>query len=435
MRASDTYSCEYGSPERPAVRSRNQILKAVILAAGKGIRLWPLTATRSKHMIPVAGRPVIEHVVSAVKSSGIRKLVLVTGHREELIRNHMGDGEKWGIKIQYVHQSDISGTGSAVSLTREHVGNDDFLTVYGDVAVSPAAIRRVLSTYRKMNHKPTVGLVPVSRPESYGMARTSGKLLTEIVEKPQPSASPSDLANTGIYVLKPSIFDYLEATARSERGELELTDAVSALARAGKDVAWARIRASEWQDIGRPWDVLSANANMLACTKRFVRGKIEKGVTMTGPVTIGKGATVRTGTVIEGPAWIGEHSILGPLAHIRPATSIGKEAVIGNFCEIKNSIIMDRTHIHHLSYVGDSIIGEGCNLGAGTIVANVKLSDRTVRMKIRGNLEDTGLRKLGVFLGDNVKTGINSAIMPGVRIASGATVPAGSVVSDDIMSV
>jgi bifunctional UDP-N-acetylglucosamine pyrophosphorylase/glucosamine-1-phosphate N-acetyltransferase len=151
-------------------------------------------------------------------------------------------------------------------------------------------------------------------------------------------------------------------------------------------------------------------------------------------VTIEKDANIRTGTVIEGPAWIGKDSILGPFAHIRSGSSIGNEVVIGNFCEIKNSIIMNRTHIRHLSYVGDSMIGEGCNLGAGTIIANVKLNDRTVRMRIRDKIEDTGLRKLGVFMGDNVRTGINSAIMPGVRIASGATVAAGSVVSEDITS-
>lgn len=419
----------------PVVKSPDQVAKAVVLAAGKGVRLWPLTETRSKHMIPVAGRPVIEHVVSAVKSSGIRKLLLVTGYQEELIRKHMGDGGKWGVKIQYAHQSDISGTASAVSVTRGQVGDDDFLVVYGDVIVSPAAIRRVLDTYRKMGRKPTVGLVPVSRPQSYGMARISGQLLTEIVEKPQPSASPSDLANTGIYVLKPIIFDYLDATTQSERGELELTDAISALTRGGTAVTWARIDPSDWQDIGRPWDLLSANANFLAWTRRLISGKIERSVTISGRVTIEKGANIRTGTVIEGPAWIGKDSILGPFAHIRSGSSIGNEVVIGNFCEIKNSIIMNRTHIRHLSYVGDSIIGEGCNLGAGTIIANVKLNDRTVRMRIRDKIEDTGLRKLGVFMGDNVRTGINSAIMPGVRIASGATVGAGSVVSEDITSV
>jgi UDP-N-acetylglucosamine diphosphorylase/glucosamine-1-phosphate N-acetyltransferase len=416
------------------LKSPERVARAVVLAAGKGVRLWPLTEKRSKHMIPLAGRPVIEHVISAIKSSGIRSLVLVAAYQEELIRKHLGDGGKWGVKIQYVHQSDISGTASAVSVTRKYVGDHDFLVVYGDVIVNPAAIKRVMEVYEKSDKKPTLGLVPVTRPQSYGMARISGEWLTEIVEKPEPASSPTNLANTGIYMLKPSIFDYLDATTQSVRREFELTDTVSSLARTGTAIAWARIDPSEWQDIGRPWDLLSANSNMLARTRRSIGGRVEKGVTITGRVTVEKGAILRTGTVVEGPAWIGKESVLGPFAHIRSGTSIGRGAVIGNFCEIKNSIIMDRTRIEHLSYVGDSIIGEECNFGAGSMVANLKFSNRTVRMKIRDKLEDTGLRKLGVFTGDNVKTGINSSIMPGVRIASGAVVAAGSVVSQDILS-
>ena len=408
-------------------------MKAVVLAAGKGVRLWPLTENRSKHMIPVAGRPILEHVVSAIRSSGIRTIIMVAGYQDELIKKHLGDGRKWGVKIDYIRQSDISGTASAISVTRELVDDGDFLVVYGDLLVSAAAIKRVLETYRRKGRKQTVGLVPVSRPESYGMAKTSGEWLIDIIEKPQPSESPSDLANTGIYVLSPTIFDHIRATNRSGRGEFEITDVISSLARKGTPLAWASIGPLDWQDIGRPWDVLSANASLLTRTKRSVNGIVERGTIVKGRVAIERGATVRTGTVIEGPAWVGKGAIVGPYAHIRACTSIGRGAVIGNFCEIKNSIIMDGTHIRHLSYVGDSIIGERCNFGAGTIVANVKLNDKTVRMKIKDKLEDSGLRKLGTITGDNVKTGINSAIMPGIRITSGARIPAGSVVCEDIV--
>ncbi|HXZ98590.1 MAG TPA: glucosamine-1-phosphate N-acetyltransferase, partial [Candidatus Acidoferrum sp.] len=190
----------------------------------------------------------------------------------------------------------------------------------------------------------------------------------------------------------------------------------------------------DWQDIGRPWDILSANARLLARSKRRIVGRIERGATVTGQVTIEKGAVIRTGTVIEGPAWVGEDAIIGPLAHIRPGTSLGRGSAIGAFSEVKNSIIMDHTKIPHLSYVGDSIIGEHCNLAAGTIVANLKFSDRPVRMRVKDNLVDTGLGKLGIVTGDNVKTGINVSFMPGVRVASGATVPPGSIVSEDVMS-
>jgi bifunctional UDP-N-acetylglucosamine pyrophosphorylase/glucosamine-1-phosphate N-acetyltransferase len=385
-------------------------------------------------MIPVAGKPIVEHVISAIRSAGIRSIVLVTRYRSELVKKHIGNGSKLGVTVDYVDQPDISGTASAISMARDQVGSNDFLVAYGDLVVTPRAIKRVVDTYRKKGRKPTIGLIPVSRPESYGMAKVSGDLLTEIIEKPSQSQSPSNLANTGIYVLNPTIFDHLQTTLRSGRGEFEITDTISSLAKTGTPVAWARIDPSDWQDIGKPWDVLAANARLLARSKRRIAGRIEEGAKVTGQVTIEKGALIRTGTVIEGPARIGEGAVIGPLAHIRAGTCVGKRSAIGAFCEVKNSIIMDHTKIPHLSYIGDSIIGEHCNLAAGTMVANLKLSDNTVRMRIKDSLVDTGLRKLGIVTGDNVRTGINVSFMPGIRIASGAVIPACSVVSEDVMS-
>jgi len=416
------------------MRHSNGTLKAVVLAAGKGVRLWPLTENRSKHMIPVAGKPIVEHVISAIRSAGIRSIVLVTRYRSELVKKHIGNGSKLGVTVDYVDQPDISGTASAISMAQDQVGSNDFLVAYGDLVVTTRAINRVVDTYRKKGRKPTIGLIPVSRPESYGMAKVSGDLLTEIIEKPSQSQSPSNLANTGIYVLNPTIFDHLQTTLRSGRGEFEITDTISSLAKTGTPVAWARIDPSDWQDIGKPWDVLAANARLLARSKRRIAGRIEEGAKVTGQVTIEKGALIRTGTVIEGPARIGEGAVIGPLAHIRAGTCVGKRSAIGAFCEVKNSIIMDHTKIPHLSYIGDSIIGEHCNLAAGTMVANLKLSDNTVRMRIKDSLVDTGLRKLGIVTGDNVRTGINVSFMPGIRIASGAVIPACSVVSEDVMS-
>jgi bifunctional UDP-N-acetylglucosamine pyrophosphorylase/glucosamine-1-phosphate N-acetyltransferase len=385
-------------------------------------------------MIPVAGKPIVEHVIFAIRSAGIRSIVLVTRYRSELVKKHIGNGSKLGVTVDYVDQPDISGTASAISMARDQVGSNDFLVAYGDLVVTPRAIKRVVDTYRKKGRKPTIGLIPVSRPESYGMAKVSGDLLTEIIEKPSQSQSPSNLANTGIYVLNPTIFDHLQTTLRSGRGEFEITDTISSLAKTGTPVAWARIDPSDWQDIGKPWDVLAANARLLARSKRRIAGRIEEGAKVTGQVTIEKGALIRTGTVIEGPARIGEGAVIGPLAHIRAGTCVGKRSAIGAFCEVKNSIIMDHTKIPHLSYIGDSIIGEHCNLAAGTMVANLKLSDNTVRMRIKDSLVDTGLRKLGIVTGDNVRTGINVSFMPGIRIASRAVIPACSVVSEDVMS-
>lgn len=415
------------------MRRADRGLKAVVLAAGKGVRLWPLTENRSKHMIPIAGRPILEHVISAIRSAGIRSIVLVTQYKGELVRKCIGDGSGLGVTVEYVDQPDVSGTANAISVAQDQVGSHDFLVAYGDLVIGTRAIRSVVDTYERKGRKPTVGLVPVTQPESYGMARLAKDMLVEIVEKPSRSQSPSNLANAGIYVLSPAVFDHMQATLRSTRGEFEITDTISSLARAGTPVAWARIDPSDWHDIGKPWDVLGANGDILSRSRRRITGRIEPGARVTGRVTVEKGAVVRAGSIIDGPAWIGEDAVIGPLAHLRAGTSVGKGSMVGAFCEVKNSVIMNNTKIPHLSYVGDSIIGEDCNLAAGTIVANLKLSDKTIRMRIKEKLEDTGFRKLGIVTGDNVSTGINASFMPGVRIASGATIPACAVVSEDVM--
>ncbi len=147
-----------------------------------------------------------------------------------------------------------------------------------------------------------------------------------------------------------------------------------------------------------------------------VLGIVEQGAHLIGPVTVAESARIRSGAYIEGPVFIDEEADVGPNCYIRSGTSLGKKTRVGNGCEIKNSILMDGTHAGHLSYVGDSILGEKCNLGAGTIMANLRFDDGHIKMMVKDKLVDTGRRKLGAVLGDNVKTGIKSLFMPGVKV-------------------
>jgi bifunctional UDP-N-acetylglucosamine pyrophosphorylase/glucosamine-1-phosphate N-acetyltransferase len=163
-------------------------------------------------------------------------------------------------------------------------------------------------------------------------------------------------------------------------------------------------------------------------------GLIENGAHLIGPVTVKETARIRSGAYIEGPAFIDEGSDIGPNCYIRPCTSIGKKVRIGNACEIKNCIIMDKVHIGHLSYMGDSILGEDCNLGAGTITANYRLDSGTIKMMVKDKAVDSGRTKLGVVLGDNVKAGINALFMPGVKVGCNSQVGPNVVVYRDVMA-
>jgi bifunctional UDP-N-acetylglucosamine pyrophosphorylase/glucosamine-1-phosphate N-acetyltransferase len=240
------------------------------------------------------------------------------------------------------------------------------------------------------------------------------------------------MANAGIYILSTEIFDKIRETSASARGEWEITDAVSQLAKEKKAVLAVKISRDDWIDIGRPWDLLEANRWALTRIDHKICGLVENGAHLIGPVTVAETARIRSGAYIEGPAIIDEESDIGPNCYIRPYTSVGKKVRIGNACEIKNSIIMDNTHIGHLSYVGDSILGANCNLGAGTMTANYRLDSGTIKMMIKDKVVDSERRKLGAVLGDNVKTGINALLMPGVKVGSNSWIVPNVVVYHDI---
>jgi len=183
-----------------------------------------------------------------------------------------------------------------------------------------------------------------------------------------------------------------------------------------------------WLDIGRPWDMLDANMEYLKTISKAILGKVEDGVHIHGPVIVGEGARVRSGAYIEGPVIIGPDCDIGPNCYIRPYTSLGRGVRIGNAVEVKASIIMDRTHVGHLSYVGDSIIGSDCNFGAGTKVANLRHDGANIKVKMKGILLDSGRRKLGTIVGDNVHTGINSMLNVGSMIEPDTNIHPGEFV-------
>jgi bifunctional UDP-N-acetylglucosamine pyrophosphorylase/glucosamine-1-phosphate N-acetyltransferase len=407
-------------------------MKAVILAAGEGVRLQPITSTRPKHLIKVGGKPILEHCLNAVKTSGIEEALIVIHYMGDVIRQYFGDGEKFGLKIEYVEQKAVLGTSNAVNVVEPYV-KDDFLLVYGDLLFSAEAVKNVIDLHKKEKPAATMAVVPVENPEDYGIVELEDeKHVKRIVEKPKHEEAPSNLANAGVYVFSTEIFDKVRETSASARGEWEITDAISQLSKEKKTVLAVKISQDDWIDIGRPWDLLEANRWALMRMDHKVYGYVESGAHLIGPVTVAETAHIRSGAYIEGPALIDEESDIGPNCYIRPYTSIGKKVRVGNACEIKNSIIMDNVHIGHLSYVGDSIAGENCNLGAGTITANYRLDGGTIKMVVKDNVVDSGRTKLGAVLGDGVKAGINALFMPGVKVGCNSWIGPNVVVHRDV---
>ena len=188
----------------------------------------------------------------------------------------------------------------------------------------------------------------------------------------------------------------------------------------------------EWRDIVFPWHLLDANEELLKNIVKKIDGTVEKHITIKGDVIIGKNTTIMAGSYIEGPMVIGNDCKIGPNCHIRPFTSIGDKCHIGNACEIKNSIIMDETNVPHHNYVGDSIIGQNCNLGSGTKIANLRLDKKNIKVVLNGKKIDTKRKKLGTIIGDNVQTGINSTINIGTSIGNNVFIGPGAIVKGEI---
>ncbi|MGD2142015.1 MAG: sugar phosphate nucleotidyltransferase, partial [Candidatus Bathyarchaeota archaeon] len=385
-----------------------------------------------KHLIPIGGRPLLEWTLRGLEAVGVKEVLVVTHYMEDQIKGRFGDGSALALEISYARQKDMLGTANAFGVAEEFVDDEAFIGLYGDLFLSSGVFENLIRSHRK--GETSICIVPVENPSQFGVVELDGDTIIGIVEKPLPGEEPSNLGNTGIYYFSPQIFDEIRGTRASSRGEYEITDSIKSLITSGSTVRAVPIHDGEWLDIGLPWNLLEANARALAELDPSIEGSVERGATIRGSVTVSKGARVRTGVYIEGPIYIGPGSDVGPNCYLRPSTSIGARVRVGNACEIKNSILMDGTHIAHLSYIGDSVIGAGCNLGAGTITANIRFDKQNVRVNIEDTRIDSGRRKLGSIIGDNAQTGINVSILPGIKIGSETWVAPGLTVIEDISS-
>lgn len=394
-------------------------MKAVILAAGEGNRMQPLTSSRPKVMLPIANKPILEHLLIEVREAGIKEFIFIVGYYDEQVRKYFGRGERWGVTIAYSEQRKQMGTADAVRLVGGMV-EGSFLTINGDVVISRQDVSRLING----SHN-TMSIIEVKDPSGLGMVELSGERVVKIYEKTQNP--PTHMANTGLYLFTPEIFDAIAQTEKSTRREYEITDSLQLMMNTKDGLHYQEVES--WLDMSYPWDLLRGNESMLARLEAQNLGEAEDNVVLKGPVTIGKNTVIRSGAYIVGPVIIGEDCEVGPNCYIRPSTAIADGCHIGAAVEVKNSIIMKGTKIPHHNYVGDSVIGEGCNLGAGTKIANLRLDKANIR--IAGI--DSGRRKLGAIIGDHVETGINVSINVGSVIGNNTFIGPGAVVNGVVM--
>ena len=376
----------------------------------------PLSETYPKPMLPVADRPLLAHTAEAAAEAGADELIVVD-HDFDAVRSYFGE-EFAGVPVTVVEQTQQAGTADAVNAAAGEI-DGPFAVLNGDNLYEPESIRRLFEA------GPSVGVIRVDEPSNYGVISTDDGTVSDIVEKPPDP--PSNMANAGAYVFPERAVEWLDVPV-SERGERELTDV---LAEAAEQSDVTPVEFDRWLDVGRPWELLEANEWLLSRLERDVRGDVHPDAELDGAVVVEEGATVRSGVVIEGPTLVREGATVGPNAYVRGATLIGAGGKVGNGVELKNSVLMEDAAVPHLSYVGDSLLAPGVNLGAGTQVANLRHDDAPVEFTVKGDRVSTGRRKFGAVFGEGTKTSVNTSVAPGVKFSTNATSRPGESVTRD----
>ncbi len=399
-------------------------MECVLLAGGEGKRMRPLTLTRPKPMLPVAGKPILQINLEVI-TEFFKKIYVVVGYRKYVVMQHFGNKFN-NAEIEYIEQKEQIGTANAISVLKEKIRNK-FIVMNGDIVVSENVIKNFVHFTDENNTENALCLTKVENPSDYGVVEIDENNRIVVIEE-KPKNPKSNLINAGIYMFDTKIFRLIENLGKSERAEYEITDAIKILIK-NKEIYGYVIETNEfWMDVGKPWDLLTANEILLKNIKSGIYGNVDERVTIKNNVIVGRDTEILSGSYIIGPCCIGRNCKIGPNTFIRPYTSIGDNCHIGNAVEIKNSIIMCNTNVPHLSYVGDSIIGEHCNLGAGTNIANLRHDKAEIDVKIDDKIINSGRIKLGAIIGDNVKTGINSTILPGTVVYPNARINAGEIV-------
>ncbi len=332
-------------------------MKGLILSGGKGTRLYPLTYTRAKQLIPVANEPVLFRVIRAIRDAGIADIGIVVGDTEAEIREAVNGGERWGVNITYIRQSAPAGLAHAVKESLDFLGEDRFVMFLGDNVIQ-GGISPLIRQFAESDWNCQIVLKRVPNPQQFGVAVLNGDgHIERLIEKPK--TPPSDLALVGIYMFDHHVREAVHAIQPSFRGELEITDAIQWLANHGY-VVHPYIHEGWWIDTGKPMDMLAANAHVLEEITPRIEGMVDADSKVDPRVTIERGAAVIRST-IRGPAIIGENTRIVN-SYVGPFTSIHRDVLIEN-SEIEHAIVLENSQIVNVgARIQDSLIGRNAHV-------------------------------------------------------------------------
>jgi glucose-1-phosphate thymidylyltransferase len=332
-------------------------VKGLILSGGKGTRLYPLTYTSAKQLIPVANKPVLFRVIEAIRDAGITDIGIVVGDTAPEIKAAVGRGGRWDVQTTYIHQDQPKGLAHAVKVSQDFLGDEPFVMFLGD-NVLQGGINDLVQQFQRSDWNSQIVLTRVEHPEQYGVAELNGEgQVIRLVEKPEEP--PSDLILVGIYMFDHHIHQAVNEITPSWRGELEITDAIQWLVEHGYKV-FPYIHRGWWIDTGEANEMLEANSRVLEELTPEIEGYVDRDSEVDSRVTIQQGAEI-INSVVRGPTIIGERTRIIN-SYVGPFTSIYHDVEIEN-SEIERSIVLEESHIRDIpARIQDSLIGRQVSL-------------------------------------------------------------------------
>ena len=394
-------------------------MKDIILAAGEGTHLSPFSETRPISMIGVAGRTMLDYTFGLLKSAGINDIFIVVGHKKDKLIERLQQQDHNVLNLHYVEQKRKLGIGHAVMQVKNKISPGEyFLLLYGDTLTAENIFSKVQQSFHSFKCPVASICLPPSN-QMFGNVFLNARMeITKIVEKPKGN-NLGNYVLSGVFILPASFFKLLKSSGNSMEKALK------------KVVAEEGLRASmwedEWLDVVYPWEILTANKMIMDSWQESSITKtatLEANVTLQGIVRIEAGAIIKSGAVLEGPCCIGEGSYIGNNSLIRSYTPVGKNCKVGSGVVLKNCVVMDNSQIGRLSFVGDSVLGENVDMGAGCMTVNRTVDWKPISVKNGKRPMGTGMTKLGAFLGDGVVVGAGNTLQPGMVVAPGKILPA-----------
>lgn len=381
----------------------DQQYQVVILAGGASSRFFPFSDRRKARFL-LMGKPLPWFTLQNLSKMGVRSATVVRAKEKDQIEHAIGKSVG-PLNVHFVPQQEPKGQADALLTAWKTLAHDQpILVLNAHHFTASSILSNVLKHWSNMK-KSVVAVTKTDMPWKYGMVQVAGQQVTKVVEKPKKGEEPSNLRIVGIYFLTP---DAIDVIASRPETEYQLEDGLDELAKK-RDLAYVEID-QPMPTLKYPWDLFSI-----------------KDMLLEGKQYIDKSAFVHKTALIEGPCWIGPNAVVGAFSLLRKGVILEEGAQVERHADIKNSIIGKNSHVHS-GFVGDSVIGESCRIGAGFITANRRFDRRNILVEVKGEKVDTGVSSLGVFVGDNTHIGIHCGTMPGTIIESGAMVMPGDIV-------